>query len=326
MNKLLQRASMRFLRPYIGRELPGWGRLYSAFVGDYRADHKWAWLGTRWVRGKLHGYEMQLDLGHWSNRQTFFLRRLYDLPTQLILKKLLKAGDIFVDIGANQGGMSLLACRLVGPTGGVISFEPNPRPREIFRANIERNVISNISLLPFGLGDRDGTLQLTVPRINSGEGSFGKSNYKPEDIDVVQCDIRCGDEILSETTPALIKIDVEGFELHVLKGLNATISRTHPPIIMEMISGHLTNCGTKLEDLVSFMISHRYQPFGAGLQRSWFRHDLKLSKISFGSNIEADVLWIHLDDANLGRLVPLPSGTAQGSSALDSAIYRRCWF
>jgi FkbM family methyltransferase len=183
MNRLLQRAAMLFFRPYISWELPGWGRVYSLFDGGYRADQEWAWLGTRWVRGKLHGYDMFVDLGQWSNRQTFFLRRLYDLPTQLVLQRYLRAGDTFIDIGANEGAISLLASRLVGSQGRVLSFEPNPRPRAIFQATIDRNKISNITVIPFGLGDRDDTLQMTAPKINSGEGSFGKSNYSPEDTE-----------------------------------------------------------------------------------------------------------------------------------------------
>jgi hypothetical protein len=72
-------------------------------------------LARTWMRGKLHGYEMSLDLGNWSNRQTYFLGRFYDLPTQLVLLSCLRPDDIFVDIGANEGMISLLASRLVGP-------------------------------------------------------------------------------------------------------------------------------------------------------------------------------------------------------------------
>src|SRR6202165_822638 len=170
MRRFYQNTLIFLLRPYISRELPGWGYLYRAFIGDYTADARWRGRPPRWIRGKLHQYEMFVDLSQWTNRSTFFLKRLYDLPTQLLLKKLLHEGDLFVDVGANEGMISILAARLVGPTGKVISFEPNPKPRSIFQATIDRNQIKNIDLIPVGLGYQDGTLSLSVPKINTGEG------------------------------------------------------------------------------------------------------------------------------------------------------------
>ena len=132
MWSIRNRAAMLF-RPYISRELPAWGKVYKAAVGDFEADDRWKGHERIWFRGKFHEYEMSLDLGYWSNRATFFLGRYPDLPTQLIMKAYLKPGDTFIDIGANEGMISLLASSLVGRTGKVLSFEPNPRPREVFR-------------------------------------------------------------------------------------------------------------------------------------------------------------------------------------------------
>jgi FkbM family methyltransferase len=292
MNKLAQRAAMLVLRPYISMELPGWGRVYSLVDGGYQADGDWAWLGTRWVRGKLHGYEMLLDLGHWSNRLTYFLCRLYDLPTQLVLQKYLRPGSTFIDVGGNEGALSLLASRLVGPSGKIIAFEPNPKPRAIFKATIDRNRISNVTINPIGLGDRDETLRLTAPKINSGEGSFGKSNYKPEDTEIIICEIRRGDDVLRNAKPALIKIDVEGFELSVLKGLTETIAENRPPIVMEMISGHLANCGTRPAEIASFMEGHRYRPFKIGTQRKFMKQILTCDQTRIGDDVDGDILWL----------------------------------
>jgi hypothetical protein len=63
------------VRPYIWCELPMWGWLFEQFVGDYRRDAEWANESPQVVRGKLHGYEMELDLAHWSARETCFLGR-----------------------------------------------------------------------------------------------------------------------------------------------------------------------------------------------------------------------------------------------------------
>lgn len=287
-----QRLTTTLIRPYIRFELPAWGKIYQAFVGDYKRDFLWTGSEPRWTRGKLHGYEMLLDLSQWANRMTFFLGRLYDLPTQLLLKQTLKNGDTFIDIGANEGMLSLLASRLVGEHGAVVAFEPNPKPREIFQKTIARNAISNIKIVPVGLGDKDETLTLASPKINSGEASFGRSNYNSDQVDVVHCVVRRGDDVLADVAPKLIKIDVEGFELHVLKGLKQLLIRQRPPIIMEMIAGHLANADTTPEEIVSFMTSLGYAPFRIGLKRSGFRHTLSVAPTSVRPDVNDDILWI----------------------------------
>lgn len=288
-----QRLTTILIRPYIRLELPAWGKVYQAFVGDYRRDFLWRDARPQWMKGKLHGYEMLLDPAQWSNRMTFFLGRHYDLPTQLILKRALQYGDTFVDIGANEGMISLLASRLVGSSGKVFAFEPNPKPRDIFQKAIDRNAISNITIAPIGLGDKDDTLMLHSPKFNSGEASFGRSNYSAADIDIIQCPVRRGDDILSGEDPKLIKIDVEGFELRVLKGLEQLLIKSRAPVVMEMIASHLANADTKAEDIVSFMIGLGYKPFQIGLKRSGLQQALSLTPTVVLADVDNDILWLH---------------------------------
>jgi FkbM family methyltransferase len=296
MRNFSQRILMAVFQPYISRELPGWGRVYSALIGGYHRDAWWSGHKKQWVRGKLHGYEMLLDLGQWSNRSTYFLKRLYDLPTQLVLIATLRSGDTFLDVGANEGMISLLGSRLVGPSGKVIAFEPNPRPRSILQDNIDRNHISNVTIMPIGLGEKDESLSLSVPKINTGEGSFGRTNYSSELVEIVKCDVRRGDDLLTTVSPRLIKIDVEGFELYVLRGMKHLISKDRPAIIMEMDASHLARTDTRVEDLVAFLQDRSYRPFLLGLQKRGWKYALKLTATSITSNIAHDVLWMHSEN------------------------------
>lgn len=245
---LYRKAVVAFARPYIKRELPGWGILYRNLVGSFERDRLWQGTPERWVRGKLHGYEMSVRIDGWSNRQTFFLERFYDLPTQLLMMRALKSGDTFVDVGANEGMMTLLGSKLVGDKGKVISFEPNPGPRGILTRSIRRNAIRNIELHAAGLGEREAELELFVPHINSGEGSFTASS-DDDAGEYITCPVRVGDEVIGDQSPRLIKIDVEGFEAHVLRGLQGTLERTRPIVVMEMIAGHLARDGHTPEAL-----------------------------------------------------------------------------
>lgn len=302
MLSLSKRVIIRLLRPYIIRELPAWGRLQSTFVGGFEADREWKGLPRYWVRGKLHGYEMSLDLGNWSNRVTFFLGRFYDLPTQLVLLAGLRRGDTFIDVGANEGMISLLAAHLVGKEGRVLAFEPNPAPRAIFQSAIDRNSLSNVRVLPFGLGRSDETLILRVPKINSGEASFATSNYSPNDVNVVECQVRIGDRILSTENPRLIKIDVEGFELEVLKGLEHTINRTNPGIILEMSGQLAKNAGTSLAEISKYLLDWGYKPYQLAIRS---RRYLRLIERPITEDLHKDFLWLHsankiLEPANFG--------------------------
>jgi hypothetical protein len=147
--------------------------------------------------------------------------------------------------------------------------------------------------VPAALGDSNERLLLSVPKINSGEGSFGKPNYPPDEIDMVSCEIRRGDDVLTEERPAFIKIDVEGFELRVLRGLERTVLKYKPPIIMEMVASHLANADTKVEDIVAFMTGIGYEPFQVGLQRRGLRHQLKVSTTKVTAEVDGDILWAH---------------------------------
>jgi len=147
-----------FVIPYIRRELPGWGKLYQLAIGDYTKDYRWKNVPKITIQGKLHQYHMLLDIAGWSNRATWALGRFYDLGTQLVVSRLLNPGDLFVDIGANEGMISLLATRAVGGEGQVIAFEPNPVPRAKFEENLKLNNISNVRIIAAGASDDEGPL------------------------------------------------------------------------------------------------------------------------------------------------------------------------
>lgn len=293
---MLQRQTIAELvvRPYIRRELPGWGRLYKWLVGSGARDAEWAGAGTRQITGKLHGYRMELDISNWSQRYTYFLGRYYDLPTQLLLQAVLKPGDRFCDIGANVGMISLLAARLVGPTGRVDSFEPNPTCAAKIRALREQNRLEHVFVHGVGLSDRSETLTLTVPLVNSGEGSFAPSQYDPSEVTVVTVDVvRADDPIGLERPPALIKIDVEGFECRVVDGLTRTLQSSHPLLVTEVVGEHLQRAGASVDALFERMSRFGYSAYAMGSKRNGLKHVLSLTPGTASTLSTTDVFWVH---------------------------------
>jgi FkbM family methyltransferase len=279
------------VRPYVVRELRGWGKVY-AFVGDYRRDWLWAKAPVKAMHEKLHGRLMHLDLSKWSDRSAYFLGRWYDLATQLLISDLIKPGDSVVDIGANRGMFAFVAAHLVGASGKVICFEPNPQCLRILDQEIAANQIVNVVLHRFGLGDRDEEMTLSVPVFNLGEGTFGKAAYGESSTYQVRSLVKTGDQVLADEKPALIKIDVEGFECKAIAGLARTISQYHPIILTEVVSRHLAACGSSVAELVGLMEGFGYRGFGLGLGKDGARYTWRLMRFE-GQSHAPDVVWFH---------------------------------
>lgn len=166
---------------------------------------------------EIDGFALQLDLrdgvcrGIWAER-TF--------PQGRALKELVRAGDVVVDAGANIGYMSLIAAREVGPTGRVIAIEPAQRAFSLLELNAERNFPDRIIPVRAACDETDGTVTMFV-----SEYSEEYNSLRPEPVlgrvheEVVAA--RSLDSLSRELgiRPDFVKIDVEGAEWPVLKGL-----------------------------------------------------------------------------------------------------------
>lgn len=285
---LLRTLACAVARPYISRELPGWGTIYEIFVGGYARN--WLWEGVhKHYTNKRFGYRIGVDLERWADRSAYFLRRWYDLPVQLLVAKLLTAGDTVIDVGANRGNFALAAAFAVGARGRVIAFEPQPDQIAILERDLLNNDVQHVTIHQMGLGNENTALTLSVPIVNSGEASFASVKYS--DVRRIEVPVRIGDEVLRECTPSLIKIDVEGFETRVIEGLRQTICRSRPFVITEVFEEHLTRCGSSSEELFRMMEELGYGGYALGLRRARGGHEVTLQAIR-GAKHFTDVLWL----------------------------------
>jgi FkbM family methyltransferase len=142
------------------------------------------------------------------------------------VQRLLPAGGTFVDVGANKGDFSLIAARTAGPEGRVIAFEPGPENATWARKSVELNGYPNVELLEVALSDSEGEAKLHLGR-RSGWHSLVS---RPVDQDTITVRTRTLDTVLAERgspTVDMLKIDVEGSELAVLRGARQTLSQEH---------------------------------------------------------------------------------------------------
>jgi FkbM family methyltransferase len=175
----------------------------------------------RRIVGTGMGIRLFLDPLSELGRQV--LRRgVYEQETCDILVSCLREGDVFVDVGANEGVFSALAGKIVGDGGRVIAIEPQEGLRGIIEINCRLNEISSIYIYTAGLGrpgETSGRLFLYAA-LNTGMASMVK-RYRSTTA-AVGIRLLTLTEIMSELeleSIKLVKVDVEGYEGAVVEGL-----------------------------------------------------------------------------------------------------------
>lgn len=155
--------------------------------------------------------------------------QFYEQEELSLIREHLKQGATFVDVGANVGNHSLYVAAFLNPAR-IIPFEPNPPAYKLLLANVVMNGFSDLfDLSHIGLGLSDskaGGFVMTPRDQNLGKAAMTPGNGSIETI--------TGDSVLSIEKPDFIKIDVEGMEMQVLNGLEKTIDRTAPMMLIEV--------------------------------------------------------------------------------------------
>jgi FkbM family methyltransferase len=188
--------------------------------------------------GGLQQKSAQLSQGIVEPRATFKIPFWYEWnywePTvQLALRDLCRAGDVVFDVGANAGALTLLMSRLVGPRGVVCAFEASPRIIDKCQYNLVANGCTNVYLVHRAVYSRSNE----IVRIYAGthlNDSLLESRARPgaEEFEVKTIAL---DDFVDYTglVPKLVKMDVEGAEFEALRGLERTLGKGHPHVILE---------------------------------------------------------------------------------------------
>jgi FkbM family methyltransferase len=128
------------------------------------------------------------------------------------LRRELKAGDVFVDVGANVGAYSLWVGPIIGPSGRIVAIEPQPSVLARLRANFALNPEFNAQIFPCGAGDSNGVMTLSVGSDNEGGASLATVGGGADQVEIaVRPLLNMIEETRLERIDAL-KIDIEGYE------------------------------------------------------------------------------------------------------------------
>lgn len=249
--------------------LPGWVlRSILAFIDSWIDYPALPFITTaRWGIGKFEIH----DLREYIQRNIYYLG-YYEIRETRLFRKLLRPGDVFVDIGANMGWFTVLAGRQIGDNGHVFSFEP---AKEIWRQlcrSVEINALNNVTLERIALSDKNGTARLTgILAENAGRGSImgtesGIDLTNGEEVLVQSFDEYWGD--IQHKKVRLVKIDVEGAEWKVLNGMKIFLGQKICDYLMIEISDErLRKSGMRAENALNLLRECGYKLFEIGMFR-----------------------------------------------------------
>jgi FkbM family methyltransferase len=157
-------------------------------------------------------------------------------PEYALLPTLLSPGDCVIDVGANIGIYTKRCSELVGRDGRVIAFEPVPETFALLAGNVQRFGFSNVTLINAALSDEAAFVGMRVPTFDTGLKNVYEARLvhdtdrQTEGLHVMVLRL---DALNIPQRVALVKIDVEGHEAFVLRGMVDLLQRDHPSLIVE---------------------------------------------------------------------------------------------
>jgi FkbM family methyltransferase len=192
---------------------------------------------------------------------------LFEKDLLAYMHSVLRLGDTFVDVGANIGYVSAYARQQVGSSGRVYCFEPVPEYAAMLEASVQSALVKNVIVVQQAAGDRQGTVPIKV----SGKGNIGWNTIVPgfmgessdvRTFEVPMTTLACYFKNQNIVDVRLVKIDVEGAELLVLRGLIPWLAKgRRPRIVTEICPQACAMLGSSTTEIFAMMESYGYRGF-----------------------------------------------------------------
>lgn len=179
-----------------------------------------------------------------------------DFNEMQFMKSYLKAGDAFLDIGANIGIYSLYAASIVGRNGVIDAFEPGTDTADKLQKQIDLNRLQQVNLHRVAVSDRNGEVifKLTdndcTAHISNDETAIGGLEKTAS--------VRLDDYLNPALDYAMGKMDIEGAEILALKGSEKMLARANPPVWQLELAGYSKRYGFRSDQLLAYIKSFGY--------------------------------------------------------------------
>jgi len=197
----------------------------------------------------------------------------FEEDEKIFIKHFIRPQDIILDIGANIGLHTLYAANRLAGQGLVYAFEPTPQTYLRLEENIQHNNLQSVvKINPIGLSDQTGSLMLNITRDGyDAWNSFVQLKHVPID-DQVKVNVMSADDFIAQeqidlNKISLIKIDVEGWEINVLDGMESLLKNIdfRGCLLIEFTEENMFRAGYSCRDLYRYMeeLGYRWYKFDA---------------------------------------------------------------
>lgn len=215
---------------------------------------------------EINGVKFPID-PLFKNWIKYFYFDYYEPTVVRIMKKYLKSGGVFIDIGANVGYLSSVGASLVGERGQVHCFEPIPKYFDHIKKTAALNPNYIIVANNNALGEETTQVSIADHREIGGSSIVPGFVSAEDTVEILNINIQRLDEYTIKndiSNISLIKIDTEGFELSVLKGASGFLDEHRdnaPPIIVEITPKAFKLMNKDISELEDFMCGYGYKSY-----------------------------------------------------------------
>jgi FkbM family methyltransferase len=210
---------------------------------------------------EAQGYKIYLNPQDIGFSRMLFMYGHYEKYTTDVFRKLVKRGDVFLDIGANLGHYTLIAAKLIGESGRVHAFEPAADNYTLLVKSVAANGFKNIVTVPKAVSNRNGTTRLILDPHEAGMHRLASGSDSGESavIETVTLDDYFKDK---EKRVDIMKMDVEGAEMLVLEGMREILERSNDlTIFTEFSPVMIRRAGSAPEEYLRQLFSRGFALF-----------------------------------------------------------------
>jgi len=235
------------------------GAYYYVGTEWSEADRRRGWGPSALYHTPLGRYVLPTDAPRDVIALCMKAGQIFEAEIIDILRPLIVPGQVVLDVGANFGQMALIFSDLVGPTGRVHAFEANEYVHDILCRNIRANRRTNINPVYAAVYERSGEELVFPPPDFSQFSAYGSFGLDPAATTGPRVTTLALDDMVINAPVCLMKIDVQGADLSVLKGARGLIARHRMPIIFELEEQFLDRFGESREDYFRFVDEIGYE-------------------------------------------------------------------
>jgi FkbM family methyltransferase len=223
----------------------------------YRSWHGPLRKPLRAIARRLIGQNSQVVWGplkglRFSGQELIYRLGIYELHVQYALRELLRAGDVFYDVGANNGYFSLLGAQCVGINGIVFAFEPLPQNARRAQMLMAENNIGNYQLVQEAVSNRSGTVEFYLGDDDNPHTPSLMRDRRNRSLTIRTTTLN--DFVADHRRPALVKMDIEGAEMMALEGATKLLADANAPNwLIEVHSGEID------QQVRGVLLKHEYQ-------------------------------------------------------------------